>query len=56
MSQSYFGILNQSKEQKEREIITQIIADTLFSRNVTDQGAELPIKEIAKIGEKVLSR
>jgi ABC-type multidrug transport system fused ATPase/permease subunit len=56
VSKSYFGILNQSKQQKEREIITQIIADTLFSRNVTDQGAELPIKEIARIGEKILNR
>jgi len=52
VAKSYLGILNNAKDDVNKDIITKIVADTLFSRNVTDQGVELPIKEIAKISER----
>lgn len=55
VAKTYLSLLNGNTNQEERNIITKIVADTLFSRNVTDQGAELPIKEVTKIAEKILT-
>lgn len=56
VAESYLGILNNSNDSTEKNIITKIVADTLFSRSVAESGAELPLKEIVRIGEKVLER
>ena len=56
VSRSYFGILNAANASEERNIITRIVADTLFSRNVTDQGSELPLKEISKVVDKIINK
>lgn len=56
VANSYLGILNNSNDPDSRNIITRIVADTLFSRNVIDSGAELPIKEIARISEKIIEK
>ncbi len=56
VAKSYFGILNAANANEERNIITKIVADTLFSRNVTDQGSELPLKEISKVVDKIVNK
>ena len=56
VSESYIAVLNNSNHEDEKNIITKIVADTLFSRSVVDSGAELPIKEAVRIVEKVLER
>ena len=53
VAKSYLGILNNvENNEHERGIITQIVADTLFTRNVADQGSDLPVREALKIVEK----
>ncbi|MEI6400167.1 MAG: hypothetical protein WCO58_01435 [bacterium] len=53
VAKSYLGVLNNAEtNEHERGIITQIVADTLFTRNVADQGADLPVKEAIRIVEK----
>ena len=56
VAKTYLSILNGAHNANDTAIITKIVADTLFSRNVTDQGPELPIKEIIKIAEKVINK
>jgi cation transport ATPase len=53
VAMSYLGVLNNS-EGEERNTITSIVADTLFSRNITDQSSDLPVKEAMRIGERML--
>lgn len=53
VAKSYLGILNNAQNNEhERGIITQIVADTLFTKNVADQGADLPVKEAIRIVER----
>lgn len=56
VAESYLAILNNSADRDAKNIITNIVADTLFSRSTVDSGAELPIKEIVRIADNIVSK
>jgi hypothetical protein len=54
LQKTYLSILKGVDAPEERNVITKIVADTLFSRNASDQGNDLPLKDALRFGEKVL--
>jgi hypothetical protein len=56
---SYLSIVNTAQTEESKNKIATIVADTLFSRNVTDQGPDLPMKEAVRLmdaGASIIKR